>query len=111
MTETKRNRVKRIAIEILNAKKFLVGNCIEGTWIDNRKREVTDSRNGELKPVTDLIIKTDTGRQYAIPQDAGLRVALSEYNAKQGDYVYITKKPQIKYNGNDLNQYEIEFGA
>lgn len=105
---SKRQKVERSAIEIMNAKKFKIGETLEGLYFDKRERLVNDKRTGELKPVTDLLFKTDAGTSFAIPEDAGLRVAMSEFNVKQGEYLSITKKEQVQYLGNALNQYTIE---
>lgn len=102
-----RNLTKRTPVMIMNAKTFEIGNSIEGTWESSRVRMVTDRKTGELKEVTDLIFKKDDGKKLAVPLDAGLRVALSEFNVKEGEYVQLTKKPKIQYNGNDINQYDI----
>jgi hypothetical protein len=103
-----RTFAKRTAISILNAKNFTVGSVLEGLWFDQRVRMITDKKTGELKEITDLLFKKDDGSQVALPLDAGLRIAMSEYNVKTGEFVQIEKKPQIEYNGNNVNQYDIK---
>lgn len=102
-----RNLVKKQPIVIMNAKRFTVTDVLEGTWLSERIRKVLDKKTGELKDVIDLIFVTDKSEKFAIPLDAGLRVALSEFDVKQGDYVQLTKMPQIDHNGNKINQYEV----
>ena len=100
--------VARSAIKILNAKTFPVGSKVSGVLQEKRERMVTDKRTGELKTITDLVFKSVTDSSlFAIPQDAGLRVALSEFNIKMGEHILVEKLPQIQWNGNALNQYSI----
>tara|TARA_R110000803_G_scaffold5670_1_gene18703 strand:+ start:2814 stop:3152 length:339 start_codon:yes stop_codon:yes gene_type:complete len=102
-----RNLKTRTAVIIMNAKSFPIGDKVEGTWESNRVRMVNDTQTNTLKEVTDLVFKKDDGKKVAIPLDAGLRVALSEFNVKEGEYVQLEKLPQIDYKGNKINQYNV----
>ena len=98
---------KREAIVIMNAKAFGIGQTVEGLLSGSRTRTVTDKKTSELKTITDILLKPDNGPQMAIPLDAGLRVAMSEFNVQDGEYVQFTKKDKIDWNGNQVNQYEV----
>lgn len=89
--------------------KFKDQNEVVGTFTGTREREVTDRDTGELKTITDICLdEYGSNRKIAVARDAGLRVAFSSADVKEGELVKIVKEGQTDLGGGKrVNNYNV----
>jgi len=93
---------------IIKSNDFSVGSTFTGKLVGDREREITDRSTGELKIIKDLLFVDELGDTVAMPESAGLKVAMLDSRIQVGEICQIKRlEKTINQAGQPLNNYEI----